>query len=83
MMMMMMMMTMMMIMRLVIIAELKGANGDFYSHLTARELSLTRTLQWSGGNRVQITCNTQRAYHVQHVCHVVRSDSSAVEFDRI
>ena len=32
-----------------------------------RELSLTRTLNWPRRNRVQITCNTSSAYHVQHV----------------
>ena len=32
-----------------------------------RELSLTRTLKWPRRNRVQITCNTSSAYHVQHV----------------
>ena len=32
-----------------------------------RELSPTRTLKWPGSNRVQITCNTQSAYHVHHV----------------
>ena len=32
-----------------------------------RELSPTRTLTWHRRNRVQITCNTSSAYHVQHV----------------
>ena len=32
-----------------------------------REPSPTRTLKWPGRNRVQITCNTPSAYHVQHV----------------
>ena len=32
-----------------------------------RELSPTRTLKWPRRNRVQITCNTSSAYHVQHV----------------
>ena len=31
------------------------------------ELSPTRTLKWPGRNRVQITCNTSSAHHVQHV----------------
>ena len=31
------------------------------------EQSPTRTLKWPGRNRVQITCNTSSAYHVQHV----------------
>ena len=32
-----------------------------------RELSPTRTLKWPRRNRVQITCYTSSAYHVQHV----------------
>ena len=32
------------------------------------ELSPTRTLKWPGRNRVQITCNTLSAYHVQVSC---------------
>ena len=32
-----------------------------------RELSPTHTLKRPGRNRVQITCNTSSAYHVQHV----------------
>ena len=44
-----------------------------------RELSPTRTLKWLGRNRVQITCNTRSAFHVQHVlCHLVLRDSSAI-----
>ena len=35
-----------------------------------RELSPTRTLKWPGRNRVQITSNTSRAYHVQVSCYV-------------
>ena len=35
-----------------------------------RELSPTRTLKWPGRNRVQITCNTLSAYHVQVSCYV-------------
>ena len=31
-----------------------------------REPSPTRTLKWPRRNRVQITCNTLGAYHVQH-----------------
>ena len=31
------------------------------------EPSPTRTLKWPRRNRVQITCNTKNAYHVQHV----------------
>ena len=32
-----------------------------------RELSPTRTLEWPRRNRLQITCNTSSAHHVQHV----------------
>ena len=35
-----------------------------------RELSPIRTLKWPGCNRVQITCNTSNAYHVQVSCYV-------------
>ena len=46
-----------------------------------RELSPTPTLKWPRHNRVQITCNTSSANHLQHVCHLVQRDSSA--FDRV
>ena len=49
-----------------------------------RELSPTRTFKWPWHNRVKVTCNTSNAYHVQRVvCHLVRRDSSAIEFDRV
>ena len=35
-----------------------------------RDLSPTRTLKWPGRNRVQITCNTSNAYHVQVSCYL-------------
>ena len=35
-----------------------------------RELSPTHTLKWPRCNRVQIMCNTSRAYHVQVSCYV-------------
>ena len=31
---------------------------------------LKRMLKWPGRNRVQITCNTSSAYHVQVSCYV-------------
>ena len=34
------------------------------------ELSPTRTLKWPGRNRVQITCNTSSADHVEMSCYV-------------
>ena len=55
----------------------------YFTISLCRELSPTRMLKWPGHDRVQITCNTSSAYHVQHVmCHVVRRDSSAIKFDR-
>ena len=48
------------------------------------ELSPTCTLKWLGCNRVQITCKTSSAYHMQPaVCYLVRRDSSAIQFDRV
>ena len=35
-----------------------------------RKLSPTRTLKWPGRNRVQITCNTSSACHLQVSCYV-------------
>ena len=35
-----------------------------------REPSPTHTFKWPGRNRVQITCNTSSAYHVQVSCYV-------------
>ena len=35
-----------------------------------RELSPTHMLKWPRRNRVQITCNTSSAYHVQVSCYV-------------
>ena len=44
----------------------------------------THMLKWPRRNRVQITCNTPSAYHVQPAaCHLVRRDSSAIKFDRV
>ena len=83
MMMMMMIIIIIIIMIIIIIIVFKGAIREFLTSLR-RELSPTRTLKWSGRNRVQITCNTSGAYHVQHVvCHVVRRDSSAIKIDRV
>ena len=49
-----------------------------------RELSPARTLKWPGRSRVQITCSTPSAYHVEHaVCHLVRRHSSAIKFDKV
>ena len=51
---------------IIIIIAFKGAIRDYFSFLR-RELSPTRTLKRPGRNRVQITCNSSSAYHVQHV----------------
>ena len=68
---------------MIIIIALEGAIQIFTISSLRRELSPTRTFKWQGLNRVQITCNTSRAYHVQHVvCHVIRQDSSAIECNR-
>ena len=65
------------------IMVLKGTNRHFYNLLTAPR-TVCDTLKWPGRNRVQITCNTSSAYHVQPaVCHLVRRDSSAIKFDRV
>ena len=55
----------------IIIIAFKGAVRDFFTISSQRrELSPTRTLKWPGRNRVQITCNTSSAYHVQVSCYV-------------
>ena len=44
-----------------------------------RELSPTRTLKWPRRNRMQRTCKTSSAYHVQHVmCHLFALSEPAV-----
>ena len=56
---------------IIIIIAFKGAIQDFLqSPQSAAKLSPTRTLKWPGRNRVQITCNTSSAYHVQVSCYV-------------
>ena len=53
------------------IIAFKGAIRDFFTISSQRrELSPTRTVKWSGRNRVQITCNTSSTYHVQVSCYV-------------
>ena len=53
---------------IIIIIAFKGAIRDFFTISSQRrELSPTRTLKWPRRNRVQITCNTLSAYHMQHV----------------
>ena len=53
---------------IIIIIAFKDTVRDFFTISSQRrELSPTRTLKWPRRNRVQITCNTSSAYHVQHV----------------
>ena len=53
---------------IIMMIALKGAVRDFYSISSLRrELSPTCTLKWPQRNRMQITCNSSNAYHVQHV----------------
>ena len=57
--------------------------NTFYILLTVLAAAVSNTLMWPEHNRVQITCNTLSAFHVQHImCHMVE-DSSAIKFDRI
>ena len=56
---------------IIIIIAFKGAIRDFLTISSQRrELCPIRTLKWPGRNRVQITCNTSSAYHVQVSCYV-------------
>ena len=56
---------------MIVIITFRGAIRDFFTISSQRrELSPTRTLKWPGRNRVQITCNTSSAYHVQVSCYV-------------
>ena len=50
---------------IIVIIAFKGAISSL-----RREPSPTRTLKWPVRNRVQITCNTSSAYHVQVSCYV-------------
>ena len=65
--------------------SIQRRNSRFFTIPSLRHKpSPTRKLKWPGRNRVQIKCNTQSTYHVQHVvCHVVRRDSSPIKFDRV
>ena len=48
------------------------------------KLSPTRALKWPGHNRVQVTCSTSSAYHVQHVMiHAMWYEGTAIQFDRV
>ena len=66
-----MMMMMMMIMIMIITVASTGVIRDHFTISSLRpELFPTRTLKWPGRNRVQITCNTLGARHMQYiVCH--------------
>ena len=45
-----------------------------------RELSPTRTLEWPGRNRVQITCNASSACQVQVSCYVPLSTKGQLSY---
>ena len=48
--------------------SIQRPNSRFFTISSLRrEPSLTRRLKWSRRNRVQITCNTSSAYHVQYL----------------
>ena len=49
------------------LTERRNLSFFFTISSLCREPSQTCTLKWPGRNRVQITCNTSSAYHVQHV----------------
>ena len=69
---------------IIMIIVLKGENRDFYHFLTAPRTVFNTYAQAARCNRVQITCNTSSAHHVQSaVCYLVRRDSSAIKFDRV
>ena len=64
---------------------MRGAIRDFFQP-SYREANSLQHVRSSGPvrNRVQVTCNTSSAFHVQPaVCHLVRRDSSAIKFDRV
>ena len=50
---------------IIIIIAFKGAIRDFLQSPHSAANCLKRTLKWPGRNRVQITCNTSSAYHLQ------------------
>ena len=73
------------IMIIIIIIAAKGTIRDILQspHCAANCFKHIRS-KCPGPNRVQTTCNTSSACHMQHVvCHVVPRDSSAIEFDRV
>ena len=64
----------------IMIIALKGATRDFFTISSPRR----KLSEVARRNRVQITCNTSGAHHVQHImCYLVRRESSAVKFDRL
>ena len=70
----------MIMMIMIIMISLKSQFESF----TISLLSPTRTLNFPLRIRVQITCNTLCAHHVEYVvCYMLRRDSSAIGFDRV
>ena len=64
---------------IIIIMAFKGAIRDF---LTAPRTLPNTYSQVARANHVQIMYNKSSGYHVQHVCHAVQRDSSAIKSDR-
>ena len=68
----------MIIIIMIIIIALKDTIRDFFTVSSLRRAaSPTRTLKWPGCNRVQITCNTSSAYHVQLVLRATWFEGTA------
>ena len=65
--------------------RIERLNSRYFTMSPLRhKLSPMRALKWPGRSRMQITSNTSRVYHMQHVvCHVVRRDSSAIKSDKV
>ena len=59
--------------------SIQRRNSRFFAISSLRrEPFQTTTLKWLGRNRVQITCNTSSAYHVQDVLRATRCEGTAV-----
>ena len=60
-------------------------NSSFFYNLLTAPRTVSNTLaEVARRSRVQITCKTSGAHHVQQVvCRVVRSDGTAIKLDRV
>ena len=77
---------------IIIMIALKGAIPDFFFfffffwlQFPQCAMNCFQFIQTHGqGTTVCKPCNTLRAYQVQHVvCHMVQTDSSTIQFDRV